>query len=100
MTKNPEYNSKEYKEARAALLRDHPICHWCRKAPATEADHLIETDRGGTWRDGMVPACKPCNARRGATYENRERARRLKSRDEALEVFGSPKPKPDRKSVV
>ena len=89
MTKRPEYNSKEYKEARAELLRDSPICYWCRRAPATEADHLVETDRGGTWRDGLVPSCKPCNARRGATYENRERAGRIQRRNESTGVFGS-----------
>ena len=87
--KKKEYNSKEYRAARAELLRDHPLCHWCRKAPATQADHLIETDKGGTWRDGLVPSCGPCNARRGANYENTERARRTRAREQASQVFGS-----------
>ena len=37
-----------YLANRAALLADNPLCHWCKRAPATEADHLIEHDRGGT----------------------------------------------------
>ena len=51
-----------YLANRAALLADNPLCHWCKRAPATEADHLIEHDRGGTNDiDNLVPACKPCN---------------------------------------
>jgi hypothetical protein len=46
----------------------NPLCHWCKRRPATEADHLIEVDAGGS--DGpLVPACKPCNATRGANYK-------------------------------
>ena len=85
-----EYSTRRYREARAELLRDKPLCYWCRTAPATELDHLIETDRGGTIDDGYVPSCKPCNARRGATYENRRRAQRLQARERASGVFGSP----------
>ena len=35
-----------YKKNRAQLLRDKPACHWCKKAPGTQADHIIEHDRG------------------------------------------------------
>ena len=69
-----EYDSAEYKRARRELLAGNPICHWCKRRPATEADHLYEVDSGGTHTDGMVPACKPCNASRGATHLNRKRA--------------------------
>jgi len=93
MSNRSEYNSKEYKEARAALLRDNPLCYWCQKRPATQADHLVETDRGGTWRDGLVPSCASCNARRGANYENRERALRIEARERASGFLGSPEAK-------
>lgn len=45
------YDSK-YETKRAELLKDHPNCHWCRTAPATEADH---------YNNGLVPSCAPCN---------------------------------------
>ena len=64
-TSNPAYL-----KARRELLKDKPRCHWCKKRAATEADHLIEHDRGGDDSpENLVPSCKPCNARRGANYK-------------------------------
>jgi len=58
-----------YLANRRRLLADNPACHWCGQ-PASEADHLIEHDRGGSDDlDNMVPACKTCNARRGNRYK-------------------------------
>ena len=37
-----------YLQARAAILAGSPLCHWCGTAQATEADHLIEHDQGGS----------------------------------------------------
>ena len=63
-----------YRAARAQLLAHNPACHWCG-GTATEADHLIEHDRGGTdTLDNLVPSCKPCNARRGQAYKARRDA--------------------------
>ena len=76
-----EYDTKKYKAARAELLRDQPVCHWCRRATATELDHLVEHDEGGTIDDGYVPACKPCNSRRGAEYINKKTAMRIQNRN-------------------
>jgi 5-methylcytosine-specific restriction endonuclease McrA len=42
-----EHDTKRYKQARAELLRDEPLCHWCKRAVATELDHLIEHAEGG-----------------------------------------------------
>ena len=71
----------EFIRNRKALLADNPLCHWCGKAPATEADHLIESDReGDDTLDNLVPSCKPCNSRRGATYVNRKTASKTKQR--------------------
>jgi hypothetical protein len=58
-----------YRAARQQLLQGNPACHWCGGI-ATEADHLIEHDAGGSDTiDNLVPACKPCNARRGQLYK-------------------------------
>jgi hypothetical protein len=82
-----EYSSPAYKAARKALLADNPICHWCRRRPATEADHLVEVDREGTHADGLVPSCKPCNAARGATHRNKKLAAAKLNREKALNEF-------------
>ena len=82
-----EYDTTIYKQARAELLRDSPICHWCKKNPATELDHLIESDRDGSIEDGIVPACKPCNSARGATYRNRKLANAKQNREKAINSF-------------
>ena len=79
-----EYDTPEYRKARRELLEGNPVCHWCKKAPATTADHLYEVDNGGSWADGMVPACKPCNSRRGAQHVNRKRANQIQRRNAAL----------------
>ena len=67
----------EFRTNRAKLLADNPLCHWCANALATEADHILESDRGGgNELSNLVPACKPCNARRGQAYRvKKERLR-------------------------
>jgi hypothetical protein len=75
--------TSEFKRNRAKLLADDPPCHWCGIARATEADHLLESDAGGT-NDitNLVPACKPCNARRGQAY----RVRKERENNGVLEI--------------
>lgn len=82
MPKN-EYDSAEYKRARRELLDNKPMCHWCHNREATEADHLVPVQLGGTWRDGMVPSCKSCNASRGAQLINKQTRERLQRRAHA-----------------
>ena len=77
MTDKPKnhghWNSKEYRDNRAELLRDNPQCYLCGK-PATEADHILEYDRGGTHEmHNLAPICKPCNSRRGQAYGERKK---------------------------
>ncbi|NBR37528.1 MAG: hypothetical protein EBT80_09315, partial [Chitinophagales bacterium] len=76
-------STKAYLKNRAALLRDKPRCHWCKKRQATTADHLIEHDRGGSDElDNLVPACLECNGRRGANYKaSKARARQVARAD-------------------
>jgi 5-methylcytosine-specific restriction endonuclease McrA len=42
-------NKAEFKHNRAKVLDNgNAICHWCGIHQATEADHLLPTDAGGT----------------------------------------------------
>jgi hypothetical protein len=82
-----ERDTPIYQKARAELLRDQPPCHWCKRNTATEIDHLVEIDKGGTLEDGYVAACKPCNASRGATHRNRKLANAKQNRDKAINDF-------------
>ncbi len=75
-TANPTYLAN-----RRALLADKPDCHWCGQPNATEADHMLEHDAGGTDElDNLVPACKPCNAKRGALYLAQKKKHQAKAR--------------------
>lgn len=44
---------------------NEPRCFYCTE-PATQIDHIVPVSRGGT-HDlvNLVPACKPCNCRKG-----------------------------------
>jgi len=84
----------EYRRNRAIILAGHPTCHWCG-SPATEADHLIEYDlTQDDSLENLVPACRACNASRGATYGNHQRHKQHQARREvhlehsALEADG------------
>lgn len=72
------YDSAKWKKIRAQVLRDEPVCHWCKRRPATEADHLIELARGGDpfERSNLVGACKTCNSRRGSAMQAKQNAAR------------------------
>lgn len=72
-----------YRKRRAEVLEGSPLCHWCKRAPATEADHLIEYDIAGD-DSPLVPACKPCNSRRGAEYLSGKRTHQQRIRENAL----------------
>ena len=80
-TSNPKYL-----EARRQLLASKPPCHWCGQ-PATEADHVIEHDAGGTdTLDNLVPACKPCNSRRGQLYKAKKDNARMQARNAGINL--------------
>ena len=91
----------EFSRNRKHILEGNPTCHWCKRAPATDADHLIPYDAGGSDNlDNLVPACKPCNSRRGASYVNNKRAIATQKRNEALGFFVNEKRKPPTLSSV
>ena len=88
-TSNPEYRKR-----RAEVLEGNPTCHWCKKAPATEADHLLPFDMVGD-DTPLVASCKPCNAQRGAIYLAQKKAHVNHQRNEALGLQdGKQTPKP------
>jgi 5-methylcytosine-specific restriction endonuclease McrA len=97
-----QYTTSEYKANRKQLLAGNPTCHWCG-GTATTADHIIEVDRGGT-NDlaNLVPACNPCNSRRGQQYRAQRDAQRKQRREQATtnNPFFSETDITDRKSVV
>jgi hypothetical protein len=79
MTRRP---TPEFLKARKEVLEAFPTCHWCKRAPSTEVDHLIEFDAGGTDElSNLVGACKPCNSRRGALYVNNKRTTQMHARN-------------------
>jgi hypothetical protein len=79
-----------YLRNRASILAGSPLCHWCGNNPATEADHLIEHDRGGTDDlDNLVPSCRPCNARRGQAYLTRRNQLTRLRREQAVTQNGT-----------
>jgi 5-methylcytosine-specific restriction endonuclease McrA len=76
------YSDPTYQSNRRLILEGEPHCHWCKRAKATEADHLVEVDRGGSNDiDNLVPACHKCNSRRGAEYLARKRNQTLSNRN-------------------
>jgi 5-methylcytosine-specific restriction endonuclease McrA len=51
-------------------------CHWCGRY-ATTVDHVVPLAIGGSHDlANLVPACQPCNSRRGAQFGNRRRSGR------------------------
>ena len=87
----------EFNRNRKDILAGSPTCHWCKRQPATDADHLIPFDAGGTDDlDNLVPSCKSCNSKRGAAYVNNKRAIQQQRRAETLGLtdVNNRKPKP------
>ena len=79
------YKDPTYKRNRASILTGSPLCHWCGTAKATQADHLIELDRGGDHSlENLVPSCGPCNATRGTRYVNHKATQRIAARNHAI----------------
>ena len=57
------YSSKEWREIRAEVLQEEPICRICGKQPSNEVDHIIPIDKGGTSnRWNLRGTCKKCHS--------------------------------------
>lgn len=89
-TNKAQRNKAEFQNNRRLLLADKPVCHWCGVRPATTADHVLESDRGGGNEiTNLVAACKPCNSRRGQEYQTRKQRAR-NGTQYALQLLPSP----------
>jgi hypothetical protein len=75
-----------YQAKRRELLAGSPLCYWCKRRKATEADHLVPQVRGGG-HDQMVPSCRRCNrSRGGGEAKSSAREHRTSSRGAACAV--------------
>ena len=91
--RSTEHASATYIRNRKLILSDNPPCHWCGINAASEADHLIETDRGGTSElDNLVPACRKCNATRGNKYRAARDDQRTRPKQKAKVMPANPMP--------
>ena len=94
--RSTEHASATYQRNRKLILSDNPPCHWCGINVASEADHLIETDRGGTSElDNLVPACRKCNATRGNQYRTQRDNQQLKPKQKPKIILENPNNKTD-----
>lgn len=77
------YSTKKWRELRAQVLREEPVCHWCGRRPSTQADHVVELARGGAPydRSNLVGACRQCNSRRGSMYQAKKAAAKKSRQD-------------------
>jgi phage terminase large subunit-like protein len=85
-----------YRKARRRFMDewDGP-CHWCKRARATEVDHVVGVVHGidPTDESNWVGSCKKCNARRGANDVAKLRQKKLADRQNAqsagIQFFGA-----------
>ena len=57
------YSTKEWRQLRAQVLAEEPICVICNKAPSTEVEHKIPRNQGGPdERWNLRGTCKPCHS--------------------------------------
>lgn len=51
-----------WRRLRALVLSAEPICRLCKRAPATEVDHIVPRVLGGADSlSNLQPLCGPCN---------------------------------------
>lgn len=105
--------SKQWRELRVEVLREQPLCEWCKAkgyvVAAREVHHLIEAETGRTeqevrnlmfQRGNLVALCHDCHANyhKSQRYHSTEKvlerqAERMEQwKDEMQRRFGTPKP--------
>jgi 5-methylcytosine-specific restriction enzyme A len=63
------YNSKTWKSLRKQKLAENPLCEYCpagRLTPATEVDHVVAIENGGSptaWAN-LRATCHECHSRK------------------------------------
>ena len=86
------YNTKRWRELRKQVIAEEPLCHWCKRRPSTQADHVVELHRNPDLafeRGNLVGSCASCNAKRGSTYQAK-RDKRRRDTDNVVPFLDSP----------
>lgn len=66
MPRHPFYNTKTWKHLRKVKLATDPICEICRCTAATEVDHVLAINNGGSpteWAN-LRSACHYCHSQK------------------------------------
>lgn len=78
------YNTTEWRKLRDWKIRKNPLCEHCdshgRITPATEVDHIVEIEDGGskTDPDNLQSLCKACHRKKtGEEKRKREEKKKL-----------------------
>jgi 5-methylcytosine-specific restriction protein A len=65
-----------WRRLRLFVLNEEPLCHYCRRRPSTEVDHVIPKCDGGTDdRANLAGTCTPCHDEKTRGEGNRQRWR-------------------------
>lgn len=86
------YNTKRWRELRKQVIAEEPLCHWCKRRPSTQADHVVELHRNPDLayeRGNLVGSCASCNAKRGSEYQAK-RDKRRRDTDNVVPFLDSP----------
>ncbi|MFN3424881.1 MAG: HNH endonuclease signature motif containing protein [Novosphingobium meiothermophilum] len=72
---------QRHRKLRALLLAYEPVCRVCKRALATEADHIVPRCKGGgDDLDNLQPLCRPCHAEKTARESVEAKGHRHKLR--------------------
>lgn len=73
--------SHSHRKLRALLLAQEPMCRACKRASATQADHIVPRYKGGADEFGnLQPLCAPCHAEKTAKESAEAKGHRYRPR--------------------
>ena len=77
MPRHQFYNTRDWLKLRAAMLRREPVCRACRRAPATDVDHITPIRAGGsmTHPGNLQCLCHECHSRKTLSERLKKRVR-------------------------
>ena len=77
MPRHPFYNTKTWKHLRKVKLISDPLCEACRRKPATDIDHVVALNKGGspTAMENLRSLCHACHSRKTLFIERLGRDR-------------------------
>lgn len=63
---------RTWQRLRRMVLAREPVCRSCQREPASEVDHIIALDKGGTnAMENLQGLCKPCHSRKTRAVDGR-----------------------------